>query len=77
VVTCAVVGGASVSGGRGTILGALLAVLLLGMVRTVLIFLRLGEMSTYWERAIQGAFILVAVLADHLARRKAREGRGA
>jgi ribose/xylose/arabinose/galactoside ABC-type transport system permease subunit len=70
VVTCVVVGGASISGGRGTIAGSLLAVLLLGTVRTFLIFLRLGEMSTYWERAIQGAFILGAVLLDHLARRR-------
>jgi len=70
VVTCVVVGGASISGGTGTIIGSLLAVLLLGTVRTFLIFLRLGEMSTYWERAIQGAFILAAVLLDHLARRR-------
>jgi len=70
VVTCVVVGGASISGGTGTIIGSLLGVLLLGAVRTFLIFLRLGEMSTYWERAIQGAFILAAVLLDHLARRR-------
>jgi len=70
VVTCVVVGGTSISGGTGTIVGSLLAVLLLGTVRTFLIFLRLGEMSTYWERAIQGAFILGAVLLDHLTRRR-------
>lgn len=70
VVTCVVVGGTSISGGMGTIVGSLLGVLLLGAVRTFLIFLRLGEMSTYWERAIQGAFILTAVLLDHLARRR-------
>jgi|LSQX01.1.fsa_nt_gb rhamnose transport system permease protein len=74
VVTCVVVGGTSVSGGKGTLAGALLGVLLLGIIRTVLIFLRLGEMSTYWERAIQGAFILLAVLLDHLARRDEAAG---
>jgi ribose/xylose/arabinose/galactoside ABC-type transport system permease subunit len=41
------------------------------MVRTVLIFLKLGPAATYWERAIQGAFILLAVLIDHVSR-----GRG-
>lgn len=71
VVTCVVVGGTSISGGVGSIAGSLLAVLLLGTVGTFLIFLRLGEMSTYWERAIQGAFILGAVLLDHVARRRA------
>jgi ABC-type sugar transport system ATPase subunit/ribose/xylose/arabinose/galactoside ABC-type transport system permease subunit len=70
VVTCVVVGGTSISGGQGSVIGSVLGVLLMGIIATVLIFLRLGEMSTYWERAIQGAFILVAVLVDHLARHR-------
>src|SRR5204863_8332741 len=78
VVTAVVVGGTSISGGRGTIVGTLFAVVLLGIIRTVLIFLRLGNEATYWERAIQGAFILLAVLIDHLARGRggAHEGDG-
>ena len=70
VVTAVVVGGTSISGGNGTIVGTLLGVLLLGIVRTVLIFLNLGERMVYWERAIQGGFILAAVLVDHFARRR-------
>lgn len=76
VVTGVVVGGTSIRGGRGTLIGTLLAILLLTMVRTFLIFLRLGEMSTYWERAIQGGFILLAVLADHSLRRRERGEAG-
>jgi ribose/xylose/arabinose/galactoside ABC-type transport system permease subunit len=72
VVTAVVVGGTSISGGKGTIAGTLLGVLLLGIVRTVLIFLNLGERMVYWERAIQGAFILGAVLVDHVTKRRAR-----
>ena len=72
VVTCVVVGGTSISGGQGAILGSVLAALLLGLVRPMLIFLRLGVSATQWEQAIQGAFILVAVLADHLARHRPR-----
>ena len=75
VVTCIVVGGTSVSGGRGTIVGSVLAALLLGLIRPMLVFLRLGESAAYWERAIQGIFILVAVLADHLGRRAGQRGR--
>jgi ribose/xylose/arabinose/galactoside ABC-type transport system permease subunit len=75
VVTCVVVGGTSISGGRGTVLGSVLAALLLGLVRPALVFLKLGESGAYWEKAIQGAFILAAVLADHLARRPARGAR--
>ena len=46
--------------------GAALAALLLGSIRTALIFLKLGESATYWERAVHGVFILAAVLADQL-----------
>jgi ribose/xylose/arabinose/galactoside ABC-type transport system permease subunit len=67
VVTAALVGGTSIRGGRGGITGTVVAALLLGSIRTSLLFLNLGEMATYWERAIQGAFILAAVLFDHLA----------
>jgi ribose/xylose/arabinose/galactoside ABC-type transport system permease subunit len=70
IVTAVIVGGTSISGGKGTIVGTILGVLLLGIVRTVLIFLRLGTEATYWERAIQGGFILLAVLADQIGRRR-------
>lgn len=70
VVTAVVVGGTSISGGVGTMIGSALGMLLLAQVRTVLIFLQLGNSATYWERAIQGGFILVAVLADHLGRKR-------
>lgn len=69
-VTCVVVGGTFIRGGKGTLWGTLVATLLLVTVRTVLIFLRLGESATYWERAIQGAFILLAVLMDHAAQNR-------
>lgn len=75
VVTCVVVGGTSINGGRGNIIGSILAVFLLTTIGSVLIFLssafpalKLGTTASYWERAIQGAFILLAVLVDHLAR---------
>jgi ribose/xylose/arabinose/galactoside ABC-type transport system permease subunit len=69
VVTAVIVGGTSISGGKGTIAGTLLAVILLGIIRTALIFLKLGPDAVYWERAIQGGFILIAVLADHIVKR--------
>lgn len=68
VVTAVVVGGVSVRGGVGSITGVALAALLLAMVRTVLVFLKLGETATFWERAVHGAFILGAVVLDHVAR---------
>jgi ribose/xylose/arabinose/galactoside ABC-type transport system permease subunit len=71
VVTAVLIGGTSISGGAGGIVGTIIGALLLGSVRTALIFLQLGDMATYWERAIQGAFILAAVLADHFTRTRA------
>ncbi len=73
IITCVVVGGTSTAGGRGSIIGSLLGVLLLVSVRTELIFLKLSESATYWERAIQGAFILMAVLADHFGAMRKRK----
>lgn len=73
VITCVVVGGVSVTGGRGSVLGAVLAVALLGTVRTALIFLKLGDESVYWERSIHGVMILSAILLDQVGRWKHKE----
>jgi len=72
VITCVVVGGTSIRGGTGTVLGTVVAALLVGSIGSALIFLQLGVRATYWEKAIQGALILAAVLLDHLARRRRR-----
>jgi rhamnose transport system permease protein len=61
VVAAVVVGGAAVQGGRGSFTGTLLGVALLASVGPALVFLGI---TSYWERAIHGAIILVAVAAD-------------
>jgi len=76
VITCVVVGGVSISGGTGTLMGVFLAVLLLSIQKTFLIFLKLGPGWAYWDKAIQGALILTAVLLDHLATRRQGDTRG-
>jgi rhamnose transport system permease protein len=63
VIACVVVGGTAIQGGRGTLVGTLLGVLLLSAIGTVLVFLRADPA---WERAIQGAIILIAVAFDGL-----------
>ncbi len=74
VVTCVVVGGVSITGGRGRLSGVVLAVLLMTMVRPVLTFLDVGEAAEKWTAAIQGLFILLAVVADSLASRRRGSG---
>ena len=64
VVTCVVVGGVSITGGRGTLTGVLLAVILLTIMRPMLTFLDVGEAGEKWTKAIQGAFIILAIVTD-------------
>ena len=59
VIAAAVVGGAAIRGGRATLLGTVLGVVLLGAIGPALTFL---GVNAYWERAIQGAIILAAVV---------------
>lgn len=66
-IAAAVVGGVAISGGRGSLWGAFLGLLLLACVSPALIHL---HVEAYWERAIQGAIILLAVVADGLKNRK-------
>ena len=62
-IAAVVVGGTSITGGRGTVTGTLLGVVLLGAIGPALTFL---GVSAYWERAIQGGIILTAVAFDAL-----------
>jgi rhamnose transport system permease protein len=68
VIAAAVVGGASIRGGEGTLTGTLLGVVLLGAIGPALTFL---GVSAYWERALQGAIILAAVAIDAVRERRA------
>ena len=61
VIASVVVGGASVAGGTGSVMGTVLGVILLATIGPALTFL---GVSAYWERAIQGGIILVAIAAD-------------
>lgn len=67
VIAAVVVGGVAISGGRGNLWGAFTGLLLLACVSPALIHLHI---EAYWEKAIQGAIILLAVVADGLRTRK-------
>lgn len=68
-IAAAVVGGVAISGGRGTLWGVLLGMLLLANVNPALTHFHL---EPYWEKAIQGLVILLAVVADGLRSRKTK-----
>src|ERR1035438_1390909 len=66
VIAATVVGGVAIAGGRGSIAGMLLGLVLLGVIGPALTYL---GFSAYWERAIEGAIILAAVALDALRAR--------
>lgn len=72
-IAAVVVGGATISGGRGRLLGTLIGVALLGSIGTALTFLGINP---FWEKAIQGAIILAALVADVALGRLEKNGRG-
>jgi ribose/xylose/arabinose/galactoside ABC-type transport system permease subunit len=61
VIAAVVVGGTAIAGGRGSLVGTLLGVLLLATAGPALVFL---GTQAYWDRALQGLIILAAVAAD-------------
>jgi rhamnose transport system permease protein len=66
VIAAVVVGGTSITGGSGSTAGTVLGVILLGAIGPALTFL---GVSAYWERALQGAIILAAVVVEILRER--------
>jgi rhamnose transport system permease protein len=67
VIAAVVVGGVAISGGRGNLWGAFAGLLLLACVSPALTHLRI---EAYWEKASQGAIILLAVVADGVRSRR-------
>jgi rhamnose transport system ATP-binding protein len=66
-IAAVVVGGVAISGGRGNLWGVLVGLLLLACVSPALTYL---HVEAYWEKAVQGGIILLAVVAEGLRGRK-------
>ena len=62
-IAAVVIGGTSLSGGRGSILGTVLGCLIIGVLNNGLVLL---EVSPFWQQVIKGAVILAAVAVDKL-----------
>jgi ribose/xylose/arabinose/galactoside ABC-type transport system permease subunit len=69
IITAAILGGASLTGGRGTIWGGLIGVVFVALIGNALI---LGQVSSYWQSIVTGAVLVLAVAADHFLNRKRR-----
>lgn len=62
-IAAVVIGGASLFGGRGSAVGALIGALMITAIQNVV---NLMGINTFWQGTVTGAVILVAVLADRL-----------
>ncbi len=71
VITAAIIGGASLSGGEGSVLGAFLGALFMGVLANSL---NLLGVDVYWQRLITGLILIIAVVFDVInERRKERQ----
>ena len=68
VIAACVIGGVSIGGGVGTVLGAALGVLFIGVVNGALPVI---QVSPFWQQAIAGAVILISVTVNARAERRA------
>jgi len=66
-ISAAVIGGASLTGGEGSILGAVLGIIMLNLLNNGLILL---NVSVYGQELISGVILLLAVTLDHISHKK-------
>jgi ribose transport system permease protein len=67
VLAAAVIGGASLRGGEGTVLGAFLGVIFVALINNAMTML---AVSIYWQMVVTGCVLIVAVALDMLLRRR-------
>jgi len=67
-IAAVVIGGTSLSGGRGTIIGTVLGCLIIGVLNNGLVLL---EVSPFWQQVIKGLVILIAVAVDKMGTKRA------
>jgi len=60
-ITAAIIGGTSLSGGEGTIIGTIIGAAFMGVLANGIVLLNI---SSYWERVITGAVVIIAVVID-------------
>jgi len=64
-IAAVVIGGGSLSGGKGSVFGAFLGTLLLGIITDILILYRV---SVYYQQVVSGAILILVVAIDTLSR---------
>lgn len=60
-IAAVVIGGTSLSGGKGSIMGAVLGGIIIGVLNNGLVLL---NVSPFWQQVVKGLVILIAVIID-------------
>ena len=60
-IAAVVIGGTSLSGGRGSIFGTVVGCMIIGVLNSGLVLL---DVSPFWQQVVKGAVILLAVAID-------------
>ena len=71
VITAVILGGASLKGGRGTLLGTAIGLVLLFMINNGL---TLAQVPSFWQQVVKGMILLAAVLYDEIRRGRMDDG---
>jgi ribose transport system permease protein len=69
VISAAVIGGASLNGGEGTVFGSVLGIILLAIISSSLVML---NVSVYWQQLISSLILLTAVSLDYINQKRTR-----
>lgn len=67
VIASVVIGGTSMTGGKGTIIGSLIGAVIMGVLRNGLVML---DVNAYWQKVVIGSVIMGAVTMDMLRNKK-------
>lgn len=71
-ITAVVVGGTSLSGGSGNVVGTIIGAIIVGIINNVQ---NLLHINTYWQQVVKGLVILFAVIIDVVTKRAAAKAR--
>lgn len=74
VIAAAVIGGCSLSGGRGSIVAGLLGLVLMTVLSNATVLLHI---SPYWQKALIGSVLLIAIATEALGRKSSSGQRAA
>ena len=66
-IAAVVIGGTSLSGGKGTVWGTVMGAIIIGVLNNGLVLL---NVSPFWQQVVKGGVILLAVIIDKLGEKK-------